>query len=391
MNLVFFTHPDFLGSQSMPRFAKMLANGMIERKHTVEVWSAQPRMYKLPVPGPLKKWLGYIDQYILFPKQVKARLKNCPADTLFVFADQALGPWVPLVADRPNVIHCHDFLAQFSALGMITENPTRWSGIQYQKYIRDGYSKGRNFISVSKKTQSDLHQILKKVPPLSEVVYNGLNQSWVPLNSNEAKVVLKSKIDFDISDGYLLHVGGNQWYKNREGVIEIYNAWREISKVKLPLILIGSKPSPSLLQKQMGSPYKENIHFLIGVDDSTVNCAYAGATVFLFPSLAEGFGWPIAEAMASGTPVITTNEAPMTEVAANAAFLIPKRPENIDAIGQWASEAAGVVSKIVNFTTEEREAVVKLGIENAKRFDTEKALDMIESIYQRIIDSRGTN
>src|SRR5690348_5527580 len=99
MHLVLFSHPSFLHSQSMPRFTNMLQKGMQERGHTVEIWAPQPHFYQLKVPTSLKKWLGYIDQYILFPKQVKRRLKECPAETLFVFADQALGPWIPLVKD----------------------------------------------------------------------------------------------------------------------------------------------------------------------------------------------------------------------------------------------------------------------------------------------------
>jgi glycosyltransferase involved in cell wall biosynthesis len=75
------------------------------------------------------------------------------------------------------------------------------------------------------------------------------------------------------------------------------------------------------------SPYKADIHWLSGIDDEHVAHAYSGAAVFLFPSLGEGFGWPIAEAMASGCPVVTTDEAPMTEVAGEAGFLIPRRPQ----------------------------------------------------------------
>ena len=61
MNLVFFTHPDFLGHESMPRFARMLADGMKQRGHQVQLWTAQPRFFNIAAPYALKKWLGYID------------------------------------------------------------------------------------------------------------------------------------------------------------------------------------------------------------------------------------------------------------------------------------------------------------------------------------------
>src|SRR5688500_6220233 len=115
MNFVFFAHADFLKHQSMPRFSGMLATGMRERGYKVETWSPKGRFVRIPGTKLMKKWLGYIDQFILFPMTVRSRIKKCTPDTLFVFTDNAQGPWVPLVSDRPHAIHCHDFLAQRSA------------------------------------------------------------------------------------------------------------------------------------------------------------------------------------------------------------------------------------------------------------------------------------
>ncbi|AHM62217.1 mannosyltransferase [Flammeovirgaceae bacterium 311] len=386
MNLVFFTHPSFFGSNSMPRFTQMLALGMKERGHHVELWSPHPLFVRVPFPSGMKKWLGYIDQFIVFPEEVRKRLKKCARDTLYIFTDQALGLWVPLVSDRPHVIHCHDFLAQQSALGQFEENPTGWTGRQYQSLIRRGYSKGKHFISVSNKTREDLHHFLPVFPTCSEVVYNGLNQKIEPQSPELARSILGDEISINLSDGYLLHVGGNQWYKNRTGVIEIYNAWRMWSGKALPLLMIGMQPSDNIQKERTQSPFREDIHFLTGVPDRSVLLAYSGASVFLFPSLAEGFGWPIAEAMAAGCPVITTDEAPMNDVAGKAGFLIPRRPLKDYKIEAWAISAARVVDKIIELKPEVRKTVVAAGLLNAKRFDTEFALNRIEMIYKGIIE-----
>jgi len=178
MQIFQFTHPDFLTSQSMPRFARMITDGMRARDHHVVEWTAKPLFYDLPFPARFKKWLGYIDQFIVFPMQVRRRLRQLAPDTLFVFSDQALGPWVPLVANRPHVIHVHDFMALRSSLGEFAQNPTGWSGRQYQAMIRRGFGHGQAFISVSEKTRTDLHHFLPHKPRVSEVVYNGLNYSW---------------------------------------------------------------------------------------------------------------------------------------------------------------------------------------------------------------------
>jgi hypothetical protein len=158
LKLIFFTHPEFIHSQSTPRYTQMLANGMRERGHDVDVWQPVPLFYNLRVPKKIKKWLGYLDQYLIFPFKIRKRIKVLPSETIFVFTDHALGPWVPLVKNRPHIIHCHDFLAQRSALGEFPQNPTALSGRLYQAFIRRGYRKGNNFISISYKNKDDLHR-----------------------------------------------------------------------------------------------------------------------------------------------------------------------------------------------------------------------------------------
>ncbi len=369
----------------MPRYARWLASGMQARGHEVDSWQPKPFFYTLPVPEALKKWMGYIDQYIVFPIQVRQRIKGLPKQTLFVFADQALGPWVPLVADRPHVIHCHDFLAQRSALGEIPENQTGWTGKLYQAYIRRGYRKGRNFISVSNKTQAELHQFLKAAPAFSAVIYNGVNPNYTSGQAAESRSVLSARFGIDLSSGYLVHVGGNQWYKNRKGVLEIYDAWRKAYSPSIPLLMIGEEPTPELSELAQTSAFRNDIHFLTGVDDQHVIHAYRGARVFLFPSLAEGFGWPIAEAMACGCRVLTTSEAPMTEVAGTAATLLRRRPlDELDS-QLWADEGAVRIQHILNETAEKRREWIDRGLTNIRRFTIENATDQLEETYQKIL------
>ena len=219
MNIVFLSHPAFLGHKSMPRFAKMLAEGMAARGHNTEIWTAQERAAKLSNRPFIKKWLGYIDQYLVFPSELQRKARTRPKDTLFVFTDQALGPWVPHVAHRPHVIHCHDFLALQSAIDEIKEKRTDWTGMQYQKMIRRGFSKGKHFISVSQKTISYLEKYLHDKPHTSEVVYNGFHQKFYPIPQQEARRSWGEKVALDLTQGYILHIGGNLWYKNIKGVL----------------------------------------------------------------------------------------------------------------------------------------------------------------------------
>lgn len=370
----------------MPKYADWLAKGMEQRGHNVDVWTPKPVFFNVPAPSSFKKWLGYIDQYILFPIKVKAKLKSLSSDSLFVFSDHALGPWVPLVKNRNHIIHCHDLLAQQSAMGEIAENKTGWTGRIYQRFIRRGYASGRNFISISYKTQADLHQFLGRTPDISKIVYNGLTQEFRPeTNIKSIRAELTKLTSIDLTNGYILHVGGNQWYKNRRGVVEIYNSWRKSTSLRTPLLLVGASPNETLSKVIGSSAYQSDIHTLVNKNDEFVKKAYCGASLFLFPSLAEGFGWPIAESMASGCPVITTSLAPMTEVAGNASVNIPRRPTEDSLISDWSSNASAVLEEIINYSTEDREKMILNGLENIKRFNSDKALDEIELVYKMIV------
>ena len=239
MNVVLFSHPVFLNSQSMTRFARMLEQAYVARGHQVQVWSPKARVYNLVPRGRLSKWAGYIDQYILFPLWVRKQLKRQSADTLFVFCDQALGPWIPLVKGRPHVVHVHDLLALRSALGLMPENPTSWTGRLYQRYIRHGFQQAKHFISISKKTRDDLHYFGQVSPVISEVVYNGLNYPYAPTLPSEAIHVLNQAGLPVKPNGMLLHVGGSQWYKNMPGVIRLYIEYAKGEVNPLPLWCIS--------------------------------------------------------------------------------------------------------------------------------------------------------
>jgi hypothetical protein len=343
----------------------------------VQIWTPAPLFYRLPVPVRLKKWMGYIDQYVMFPLQVKWRLMRQPLDTLYVFADHALGPWVPLVAKRPHVVHCHDFLAQDSALGRIPHNPVSQTGRLYQRYIRNGFSQARAFIAISRKTKEDLMHVVD-ASSRCEVVYNGVNPRFQPTADVPAqRELLGRELGIDLSRGFVMHVGVNTWYKNRQGVLAAYEAWQlsrapesgePAEAAALPLLMIGPPPPDEQLAALNGA-----------------------ATVFLFPSIAEGFGWPIVEAMASGCPVITTGEAPMTEVAGSAAVLIPvstlqDTEDPAPWSTPWAARAGAALAQVANLSPAERQAMVARGLAQARHFDSAKALDRIEAIYASLLE-----
>jgi len=383
MRIIILTHQENSLGYSMARYTKLLREGMQYRGHDVEVWG--PKLYLSNVTSfrRLKKWMRYIDLYVLFPFFFKKKCKRIPPNTLFVLIDQALGIWMSFLKSKKHVVHCHDFIALNSALGKIEENPLTNTGRLYQRLILNGFLKSKFFISISKNTQKELNQVLKTSPSLNVQVYNALDPIFVAGSVSKARSNIGTVLQRGVDEGYLLHVGGNTFYKNRLGVLKIYNAWRERSSEELPLLMIGSPITQELSLEYERSPFKKDIHFLVRIEDKLLVNAYQGAKVFVFPSLEEGFGFPIAEAMSSGCPVITTNKAPMTEVGGKAAFYI-KRYYNNTSINDWANQSAVTVDKVVQLSEQERKEIIQKGYSHTQRFNETKILDEIEDLYKRI-------
>lgn len=402
MKLVFFTHPPFLQISSLTRYATWLVDDMKRRGHEVQVWTPGALFYRLPVPTRFRKWMGYIDQYMVFPVQVRWRLLHQSHETLYVFTDHALGPWIPLIKKRPHVVHCHDFMAQDSALGRISHNPVSRSGRLYQRYIRNGFRQAQAFIAISQKTKEDLMAVVRS-SSRCDVIYNGVNPRFKPAADVPAqRRALSQALSIDLSRGFVMHVGANTWYKNRQGVLAAYEAWHR-SRVQeasldiravptaIPLLMIGPRPPEELASLQASLHSAADVHFLFNVSDDQLASLYSAATAFLFPSIAEGFGWPIAEAMASGCPVITTGATPMTEVAGSAAVLlaVPTLKDTQDPepwANSWAKRAGAALAQVTDLSEPERRAMVAHGLSQAKKFDSALALDRIESFYLSVLN-----
>ena len=388
MHIILITHPAFLPSQSMPRFASMLQGAYERLGHDVEVWSPPARCHAWFQRTPLAKWAGYVDQYLLFPQWLRAQLVRQPPDALFVFTDQALGPWVPLMRHRPHVIHVHDLLALRSALGEVPQNPTRLTGRIYQRYIRRGFSRGRHFICISRRTRDDLLRLGQVKPQTCEVVHNGLNAHFAPLPAAQARRILDSAGLPEAHRGMALHVSGNQWYKNVAGVIRIYGAYARSRHDPLPLWLVGVRPGPAEQAALSELPPQAVVHFARGLSHEALQASYSLARAFLFPSHAEGFGWPIVEAQACGCPVITTDDAPMNEIGGPVTRYLPPLDPDEDPRA-WAAHGGGVLAEVVSLDGEAAARRSAEAVAWASRFRAEVAIQGYLRIYGQVMAAHG--
>jgi len=384
MRIVLFCHPEFLRSQSMPRFANMLQSAYTARGIEVRKWAPRAFFYKWFRGESARKWAGYVDQYVLFPLWVRRQLKSIPADTLFVFCDQALGPWVPLVCQRPHVVHAHDLLALRSALGDIKENPVSLTGKIYQRLIRRGARRSRYFISVSHKTRDDLHRFMGVNPAVSEVVYNGFNYAYSRLSTESAQEALAMAGLPVEPRGMLLHIGGGQWYKNLRGVIALYAAYA-VRHLDPPALWCISPPPKAEIQELLRTlPPAARVLFRQRLDNRTLQAAYSHARALLFPSLEEGFGWPLIEAAACGCPVLTTSHPPMSEIAGPGAAYIP-RLQLQDSLHAWADRGAVVLDRLLREQEPGGTGKPEQVAQWLQRFDANRTIDRYLMIYREIL------
>jgi len=359
--------------QSMQRFASMLETGLSQFDHQVRVIRPQPSIDRIKsLPKNVGKWLGYIDKFIFFPKKLRQEISW--ADVVHI-CDHSNAVYTKYLQNVPHVVTCHDLLAIRSAFGEIPENQTRWTGRQLQKMILNGLNQAQRVACVSEQTRQDLLRLSSlKVSAISRI-YMGLNYPYTPMKKTEAQQHLDN-LGIPNNSKFILHVGGNAWYKNRIGVLSIfYSLLQKNKKTEYYLVMVGQPFTIEMRQFIKTYNLSQKVIELVRVDNEDLRALYSSATALLFPSLQEGFGWPIIEAQACCCPVITSKRPPMTEVGGEAAIYInPTNPE----------EAAEIIARCLPIL----ESLRKKGILNVQRFTIQQMISSYIQLYQDAIRNK---
>jgi glycosyltransferase involved in cell wall biosynthesis len=139
-------------------------------------------------------------------------------------------------------------------------------------------------------------------------------------------------------------------------------------------LMISPAPSASVQALLDALPSEAKVRLFHGLDTDAIEALYSLASALLFPSHAEGFGWPIAEALACGCPVITTDEAPMTEVGGPHAHYLPRWSGGTAEMGSWAEHGARLICAVIDRSPEAQTQAARAGIERTARFDAAQAI-----------------
>ena len=225
-------------------------------------------------------------------------------------------------------------------------------------------------IAISRQTKSDLINYWNIPEEKIDVVYQGCNPVFYePATQQEKDEVIKK---YNLPNEYLLHVGAIERRKNQELILQAM----QHTEHDIPLVMVG-KASNYLQSLQNSFPelFKNRVIILNNVTDKELRSIYASASIFIYPSLYEGFGIPILEALSCGVPVITTDNGCFREAGGSACQYIDPSDHN---------HLAEKISLLLS-DSDLRKACRNLGMEHIKQFSEEKIAQNLSKIYESIL------
>lgn len=224
-------------------------------------------------------------------------------------------------------------------------------------------------IAVSESTKKDIIDLLKIPENKIKVIYEGVDNNFKPQSRNEIKRVREK---YNLQKDYFLSVSTLEPRKNLKTSIRAFNALNNENK-EVSFALAGRMGWGDL--KKMGIDKKnKNIKLLGFIADEDLPALYSGAIGFIYPSLYEGFGLPVLEAMACGCPVITSSVSSLPEVVGDAGILI-------DPLDNWS--LAKNMEKLLK-DDQLRDKLIAKGIIQAKKFSWQKTAVETLKAYEEV-------
>jgi alpha-1,3-rhamnosyl/mannosyltransferase len=191
------------------------------------------------------------------------------------------------------------------------------------------WQKADGLIAISEATRTDAVKILHLDPETIQVIYPGIAQ---PFFESTAEAIAAMRLKYGLRQPYALYVGTVEPRKNVGGLLDAWQGLPAALREEFALVVAGPEGwKSSQTMTRLRSP-AAGIHYLGYVPEPDLPALTAGATVFVYPSFYEGFGFPVAQAMAAGVPVITSDVSSLPEIAGGAAALID--PRSVAEIGQ---------------------------------------------------------
>jgi glycosyltransferase involved in cell wall biosynthesis len=280
----------------------------------------------------------------------------------------------PLSPNVPTVVTVHDVIPLIlPAYGRALH--TRL----YMRLVSAAARRAKAIITVSAASKKDIARVLGVPEGRIHVVYNAVDRAFQPVD--DQRYLDGVRESHGISGDFILYFGGFDIRKNVERVVRAYHLARGSFERPCQLVIAGAMdlvghplyPDPKPTIRDLGLEQQVIVTGRISEEEKPL--LYSAATAFVFPSLYEGFGLPVLEAMACGTPVITSNVSSLPEVAGDAALLV--EPGSTEEIAQ-------AMARLVNDMAL-REELRGRGLRRVRRFDWEASAARTLDIYRQAL------
>lgn len=329
-----------------------------------EVLTESPNFHIVEIPGGPYPWW----EQVLLPRAVKkykCEILHCTGNT------------APLFSPVPLILTLHDIIfLETSLLGIIFGEGSRYQrfGNIYRRWVVPKVIyKTRWIVTVSDFENRCIREHFgTMVEDRVLTVYNGVGDHFLqPPHPSVLKAVREK---YSLPDRYFFFLGNTHPKKNTKGVLQAYSAYvaSQGTGVRLLMVDYDTAALKELLE-EIGDPdLFEQIVIRDYVNNSDLPAIYVQSELFLYPSLRESFGIPIIEAMAAGTPVISSTTSSMPEIAGQAAILVdPFKPEEITVAMIHIRKQPGL-----------REKMIRAGSRQAQQFSWSSAAKKMAELYR---------
>jgi glycosyltransferase involved in cell wall biosynthesis len=296
-----------------------------------------------------------------------------------VRADLAHVPhWAPpLRSPVPIVVTVHDLIP----LRLPEYSPGLLARL-YTALVSAATSGAARVIADSAASRDDVVERLHVPPERVRAVLLAAGPEYRPGKTFFPEPALQKK--YGLPDGYVLYLGGFDPRKNVSGLLAAWTWATNAIGEAYPLVVAGELPRPGGLFEDVRAQAAElnvddSVRFIGPVEEADKPALYRGAACFVYPSRFEGFGLPVLEAMACGTPVVTTAAGSLAEVAGDAAYLVP--PDDARAIG------AGIIATVVQESLADE--LRTKGLAQAAKFSWEKTASETAEVYREVMELKG--
>ena len=283
---------------------------------------------------------------------------------------------LPLLCRKPSVVTIHDCIHLLFPQYL----PNRMA-LSYAKFmLRHAVHKSAVILTVSEASRRDILRFYPEADPdRIQVVPNAIDDAILEEPGEEERERVQER--YQIRGRYVLYAGNIKPHKNVDRLIAAFGILKQKpGHEDVKLLIIGDEVNRygSLRRSVEAAGVRQDVRFFGFVPDHTLSALYRMASVFAFPSLYEGFGLPPLEAMACGTPVVTSRISSLPEVVGDAALLVD--PYDIEDIAQ-------AIARILDDETLRADLITR-GRERVSHFSWERSAKAIHECYMQVLGAR---